>query len=79
MTNGIRNNTFRRRVIKIYNEMLGKIKNFVQVQSTMRSSDPIDANNQIVGLPPMILDYYGNAQLAAGTLHVNYVPFLTFI
>ena len=59
--------------------MLGKSKCVAQGKTTMRISEPIDANSQTVELPPTILTDYGSVQLVADVLHVNDVPFLTSI
>ena len=45
----------------------------------MTSSEYIDFNNQIVELPPTILDYYENVKLSADVIHVNDVLFPTSI
>ena len=39
----------------------------------------MDINSQVVEVLPSIMDYYDSMQLVAGILHVNNVPFLTFI
>ena len=45
----------------------------------MTSSDSIYVNNQFVELPPTTLDYYRSVQFEADVIHVNDVPFLTYI
>ena len=43
----------------------------------MRPSDPINVDYQLIELPPTIKNHYSDVQLAANTLCLNNVPFLT--
>ena len=77
LTNGIKNNPISKRDVQICNDVLGRIKCIAQGKTTMKQSDPVDVNSQIVKLPPATLTHYSNVQLAADVMCVNDVPFLT--
>ena len=59
--------------------MLGKIKHNSKDKRTMRSSDPIIIDNQIIELPLEINDHCSNAQIAAHIMRVKIIPFLAYI
>ena len=51
-TNGLFSNPISKRDIDAYNDVLGKSKCISQGKRTMRSSDPISVDHQLIELPP---------------------------
>ena len=75
--NSLRNNVISERDMDVCNDMLGRSKCVSQGIRTMRSSNTINVHNQLIELSPTTKNYYSNLQMAADTLYVNNVPFLT--
>ena len=77
VTNGVKNSPFTKQDIEMTTDMLGQSDVAVQGKTTRTQPDAVVAQDNLVELPPSIIQYYGKVELAVDVMHVNRIPFLT--
>ena len=78
-TNGLKNNKVTRRDVILARDMLGVSKHAMAGKRTRTRPDAVNAEEQLVTLPPSILNYYKDVELSVDVLHVNRLPFLASV
>ena len=58
-------------------DMLGRGDVVVHGKTTRTQPDAVVAQENLVDLPPSIIQYYGKVELAVDVMHINRIPFLT--
>ena len=71
VTNGIKNSPITKQDVKMALEMLGRSKYALQGKTARHQPDAVNAEEQVVDLPPTIMEYYKNVELSIDILHVN--------
>ena len=59
--------------------MFRKSEHGLTGKTTRTQPDAVNAEEQLVELPPTIMEYYKNVDLSVDVLHVNRLPFLTSV
>ena len=78
-TNGLKNNKVTRRDVRLARDMLGISEHAMAGKRTRTQPDAVNAEEQLVALPPSILNYYKDVELSVDVLHVNRLPFLASV
>ena len=76
-TNAIKNSPITRRDVKLAMDMLGTSKYAIEGKTTR--TQPAAVDQEIIQVPPTIMEYYKNVVLSIDVLHVNKIPFLMSI
>ena len=75
-TNGIKNSPITKRDVLLAIDMLGNSEHAMAGKTTRTQPDAVNAEEQLVELPPTIINHYRNVELSVDVLHVNRLPFL---
>ena len=78
-TNGIKNSPITKRDVLLTLDMFGKSEHGLTGKTSRTQPDAVNAEEQLVELPPTIMEYYKNVELSVDVLHVNRLPFLTSV
>ena len=79
LTNGIKNNRFTSRDIKIYKDMLGPSRFTAKGKTTKKQLDAVDLKVETVKVLTEVKIYYTKVEVLADIMYVDNVPFLTLI
>lgn len=78
-TNGVQNSPITKRDVKLANDMLGRSKFAIHGKTVKSKPDAVNAKENIVAVPPTIMEYYKEAELSVDVMHVNKIPFLVTV
>ena len=75
-TNGIKNSPITKRDVLLAIDMLGNSEHAMAGKTTRTQPDAVNAEEQLVELPPTIINHYRNVELSVDVMHVNRLNFL---
>ena len=78
-TNGLKNCPVTERDVLITKEMRGTSEHAMAGKTTKTQPDAVNAEEQLLEVPPAILNYYRNVELSIDVMHVNRLPFLASV
>ena len=78
-TNGLMNSPVTKRDLILSWDMLGTSEHISAGKTTKTQPPAINADEQLVELPPSIAQYYRDVEISVDVLHVNRLPFLASI
>ena len=78
-TNGIKNSLIKKKNILLANKMLNLSKYTLQGNTTRRKLDKVHVKLQAMEVPPIVKEFYNDAEILANIIFTNNVLFLTWV